>query len=416
MTKPLRVAIDARIVSGTFGGVEQFTIGLVHALSRLSDGEEEYAVLAYAGGADWIEPFANGPCRVVCVEPAPSPSLLRPLARQQQLRPLRRPWHALKALRGPARIPLPRLDEALEAMSDVVHFPTQNAVLTDLPSLYHPWDLQHRHLSGLFTPYERLWREVRYTAFLRQAAIVVVASEWARRDISTVYPEVSTSLLVVPVPPVTEAYPSPDESDLESSRRRHRLERTFALYPSKTWPHKNHRTLLKALAELRHRGLRIPLVCSGGETDDFPAIRDSVRKLGLDDQVSFVGYVSPLDLECLYRLARCLIYPSRFEGWGLPLMEAFRAGLPVACSRVTCLPEQVGDSAILFDPADASDIAASLERLWLDEALRQELRERGYRRVSQVSWERTAKVFRAEYRRLGGRPLTHEDIELLALE
>lgn len=415
MTRPLSVAIDARIVSGTFGGVEQFTIGLVHALSRLSDGEEEYAVLAYSDGADWIEPFAVGPCRVVRVEPAPPPSRLRPLARQQHLRALRRPWHALKALRGPAGIPLPRFDDGLEAMFDVVHFPMQNAVLTDLPSLYHPWDLQHRHLSALFTPYERLWREVRYTAFLRQAAIVVVASEWGRRDISTAYPEVSTSLLVVPVPPVTEAYPSPDESDLERSRRKHHLERTFALYPSKTWPHKNHLALLKALSALRRRGLRIPLVCSGGQTDDFSAIRDSVRKLGLDDQVNFVGYVSPLDLECLYRLARCLIYPSRFEGWGLPLMEAFRAGLPVACSRVTCLPEQVGDAAILFDPDDALAIAASLERLWVDEALRNELRRRGHERASLFSWERTAKLFRAEYRRVAGRPLNDEDRELLAM-
>ena len=105
-------------------------------------------MLTYAGATAWIEPFVGGACRLVAADPLPEPSRLRPFTRQRAARPLRRPWHALKALRGPSGIPISRSDGRLENMADVVHFPKQSAVLTDLPSIYHPWDLQHRHLGA----------------------------------------------------------------------------------------------------------------------------------------------------------------------------------------------------------------------------------------------------------------------------
>jgi glycosyltransferase involved in cell wall biosynthesis len=409
----LRVCIDARIVPGAFGGVEQFTLGLVDALSKLTDGDEEYLVLTYGGASEWIEPYVGGPCRLVATETLPEPPRLRFFASQRALRPLRRPWHAAKALRGPRGIPISRLDGRLERLADVVHFPKQGAALTDLPSVYHPWDLQHRHLSDFFTSYERLSREVSYAAFAHQAAAVVVASEWARRDFADAYPEIAAKLHVIPVPPVTEAYPVPVEADLENLTQRLGLEVPFAFYPAKTWPHKNHIRLLEALDALRRNGVRVPLVCSGGVTDHAVTIQRRARDLGLERQVTFAGFVSPLDVQCLYRLSRCLIFPSRFEGWGLPLMEAFRAGVPVACSNVTCLPEQADGAAVVFDPEDVSSIAGALERIWTNEALRHELRRRGRERSSSLSWTHTAQRFRAYYRELGGRGLTSADSELL---
>lgn len=413
MKASLRVAIDARIVSGAFGGVEQFTIGIVNALSRLTDGSEEYTVLAYRDAAAWVAQFVGGPCRLVLAEAAPTPSRWRSLAPPRMHRSLRRPWHALKATRGAAAVPLPESDGTLEALADVVHFPTQNAVITDLPSLYHPWDLQHRHLPELFTSYERLWRDVRYPTFARQASVVFVASEWGRTDLASVYSDLAPKIHVVPVPPVTEFYPEPSQADVERVRRTFGLEVPFAYYPAKTWPHKNHAVLLEALALLRSGGLRVPLVCSGGAVGDFAAIVAQVRQLSLGDQVRFLGYVSPIEVESLYRLARCLIYPSRFEGWGLPLMEAFRAGLPVACSTATCLPEQVGNAAQTFDPDDPEAVAIALAQLWRDASMRHELRRRGRTRVMRHSWARTAKVFRTHYRRVAGHELTDEDHELV---
>lgn len=414
MSSPLRVLIDARLVSGAFGGVEQFTIGLVNALSALEDGEEEYLVLTYEDGADWIAPYVRGAARLVFGEASPMPPRLRSMVPGALSRHLRGPWHALRAVRGSRAIPVPRSDGRLERMADVVHFPTQKAVLTSLPTLYHPWDLQHRHLPAFFTPYERLRREVQYTAFARQAELVIVASEWGRADFASVYPRLASKLRVVPVPPVTYAYTEPSPADLDSVRRTLGLEDGFVFYPAKTWQHKNHGVLLEALAELKRRGLRVPLVCSGGETHYSAALRSLVSGLGLDDQVSFVGYVSPLEVQSLYRLARCLVFPSRFEGWGLPLLEAFRAGLPVACSNVTCLPEQAAGAALLFDPDDTMSLAREIERLWLDQALRVDLTRRGHDRAGHYSWSRIARRFRAYYRQLTLRSLSDDDLALIA--
>lgn len=109
-----------------------------------------------------------------------------------------------------------------------------------------------------------------------------------------------------------------------------------------------------------------------------------------------------------------MVFPTLFEGWGMPISEAFLAGAPVACSSVTSLPEQAGDAALAFDPLRPEEIADAIIRLWTDEALRSTLVGRGRARVARFGWERTARIFRAHYRRVANRPLTSEDRELIA--
>ena len=113
-------------------------------------------------------------------------------------------------------------------------------------------------------------------------------------------------------------------------------------------------------------------------------------------------------------LATALVFPSRFEGWGLPVCEAFSAGLPVASSSATSLPDLVGDAGLLFDPDDPEQIADCVLRLWRDRAPRQTLSDAGRERGAQFSFDRTARLFRAHYRRLGHRPPSEEDRILLA--
>ncbi len=115
----------------------------------------------------------------------------------------------------------------------------------------------------------------------------------------------------------------------------------------------------------------------------------------------------------LYRLATCLVMPTLFEAVSLPIFEAWSEGLPVACSNVTALPEQVRDAAYLFDPNDTASIAEAVAAVMTNVALQQELRTRGYQRVKNFDWSRTAKAYRAVYRRAAGRPLTDEDRSLL---
>jgi glycosyltransferase involved in cell wall biosynthesis len=135
--------------------------------------------------------------------------------------------------------------------------------------------------------------------------------------------------------------------------------------------------------------------------------------LNLDNDVFFVGHVSPAELHGLYKLARAVVYPSRFEGWGLPVLEAFEAGVPIACASVTSLSEQAGDAAVLFDPEETRDIADAIRVVWSDQQRRDELVAKGRKRASGISWSRTARTFRALYRSLARRLLSDEDRSLL---
>jgi glycosyltransferase involved in cell wall biosynthesis len=160
--------------------------------------------------------------------------------------------------------------------------------------------------------------------------------------------------------------------------------------------------------------LSVQLVCSGQINGFFSEIWKHIKELGLNDQVQFLGFVSPLELQCLYQLCRCVIFPTKFEGFGMPLMEAFLAGAPAACSNVTCLPELAGDAALLFDPDRPCEIAETIHRLWTNGALCTALVGRGKENVSRFNWEHTARIFRSHYRRVANLTLNEEDHALLA--
>jgi glycosyltransferase involved in cell wall biosynthesis len=397
------------------GGVEQFIIGLASGLSKLANHDEEYLFLAYEGTDEWIKSYLDGPCRILYGTAATrQPRLFSPLRKLGVVR------SAVRKL-GPTVVrslsqSLPRSDGLIEnAEVDVMHFTTQAAFLTRVASIYQPWDLQHLHLPQFFSAQDYRDRELRYRAFCEQATMVSVATSWTKRDLIRQYKLAEEKVQVVPVAPVVTAYSTPSTDDLREVRRKFSLPTDFIFYPAQTWAHKNHAGLLKALAELRDReGLEIPFVSSGHKNEFFPEIERQVMALGLSGQVHFLGFITPLELQCLYRLSRLMVFPSKFEGWGLPVTEAFITETPVACSNVTSLPALVGRAALVFDPDEPDEIADAIKRLWEDEALRQELARRGKERVAQFTWDKTARMFRAHYRRIAERALTDEDRALLS--
>jgi glycosyltransferase involved in cell wall biosynthesis len=401
--RPSRIGLDARLISGRSGGVEQAIICLAYGLSQLDDGNEEYYFLTYANHQEWLRPYISGPCRIL------PDSVSAVLPRQPTWRKTIRRWlpdlAAVKQnLRQPHReIVLPRSNGLIEAAGiDLMHFTKQSAFLTAVPSLYQPWDLQHLHFPHYFSADAITRRETSYRAFCRQAALISTASEWVKDDLIEQYQVPVNKIRVIPFAPVLDAYPQPSPEEIQACRRRLELPDQFMLYPAQTYPHKNHLRLLQALAHLRDQdGLQISLVCSGTRNEFYETtIRRFVRQQRLQAQVRFTGYVSPLNMQCLYHSARALIFPSLFEGWGFPVLEAFQAGLPLASSTVTSLPELVGDAGLLFDAYDCLDIAGALRALWLDEVLRARLRVSGSSRGSDYSPQKTALAFRALYREL----------------
>ncbi len=156
-------------------------------------------------------------------------------------------------------------------------------------------------------------------------------------------------------------------------------------------------------------GLVVPLVCCGHRNEFFPEIQAKVNACGLAEQVRFLGFVGDAELSALYRLATAVVVPTKFESLSLPIWEAFLAGVPVACSRVTSLPEQVDGAGSLFDPDDSLEIASAVKRLWEDEALRADLMQKGFERVKSVSGDRMARQFRTLYRKALGQRIDPED-------
>jgi glycosyltransferase involved in cell wall biosynthesis len=320
---------------------------------------------------------------------------------------VQRAYHRLKGRDGwvdPAEV-----ESTLKAAGvSVLHFPFPQWFRTSIPFLYEPWDLQHRHYPGYFLPEEVKWRDECYRRGCEEAALVVTATRWVKDDIVRQFQIPARKIAVIPrghrggaaAAAASTRIPLPDD---------------FALYPAMTFPHKNHVALLKALARLRDTcGIRLNVVCCGRPyPPHWPAVEEEVRRLRLHDQVRFLGEVAAGDLRALFVRAKFLVFPSLFEGLGFPLIEAFEAGLPVVAARSTCIPEVVGDAAILFDAASEDSIVETLKTVREDPRSLEVVASKGRSRLAAFAWADAARKFLACYRYAAGSP-SAEDRTLVA--
>jgi len=170
------------------------------------------------------------------------------------------------------------------------------------------------------------------------------------------------------------------------------------LYAGNVKPHKNLERLIVAFDLVRKRGLdHLKLVLIGDEISRYSALRRAVHQHQLHKYVRFLGYLPEETLAVMYRLAGLFVFPSLYEGFGLPPLEAMASGTPVVTSNVSSLPEVAGDAAILVDPHDPHAIADGMYRLLTDERLRRDLRLKGLARARQFSWEESVRRVRAIY-------------------
>ena len=422
----IRIAIHIDVTPGVAGGTAQSTQGLVSSLGQL-EGPETY-VLSTQGQdqADWIRQH-SGPNQQVVIQRAGSRrrrstgSPERSRSAKERLKAGLKP--ALEKLRRaidrltPQRPQLDLSDGYYEGLGcDVLHFPTQPFVLCALPTIYNPHDLQHLHYPQFWTAEELARREVVYRGACQFSHTVVVGSEWIKQDVVRQYGLHPDKVQIIPWAPPTAQYPAIDRQRLDDVRSRLALPTTYALYPAVTWPHKNHVRLLEAIADLRdRRGLRMQLVCTGSRWPDFwPTVEQRLKDLHLESQVTFLGFLSEADLRAVYQLSQFLVMPTLFEADSCPIHEAWSEGIPVASSNHTALPDQVGDAGLMFDAKDVPSIAETLARMTTDAELRRQLVERGYRRVKDFDWTRTARAYRAVYRRAAGMRIGEEDRWLLS--
>ena len=419
MCEHTRIAIDAQLMPNRgSGGAESVLLGLVSALGQL-DAPEEYIIIGHWQESDWLKPYLGPNQRIVRGPQPPQPPKSKFKRALGPLRPLvRAVWRKLFPAPPPRLWPeVPVSAGFYEGLGcDVIHFPLHRFVLCALPTIYNPHDLQHLHYPQFFTPSTIAWRETIYPAGCHLAHSVVVGSHWIKQDVVRHYRVDPEKIQVIPWAPPTQAYPDPSPELLTAVKARYQLQLPFAFYPAMTWEHKNHLRLLEALACLRDQeGIIVRLVCTGYRyPGHWPRIEKRLHALNLDGQVQFLDMVPAEDLRAIYSLAQFVVVPTLFEAASGPVSEAWQEGVPVTCSTVTSLPEQAGDAALLFDPFSIGAIADAVRRMATSEHLRAELMRKGERRLQDFSWERTAKAYRAVYRRAAHRPLTDEDRWLLS--
>lgn len=232
---------------------------------------------------------------------------------------------------------------------------------------------------------------------VRRSDRVIVDSHSTRSDLVELLGTDAGRIDVVPLGiGTTRRHQPPAEREL-----RERLdlgERRVALSLSAKRPHKNLGALIGALARIPAER-RPLLVLPGYPTAHEAELRERARAAGVLEDVRFLGWLSGEEFEGLWRIAQAFVYPSLYEGFGLPVLEAMARGVPVACSDASSLPEVAGEAALLFDPRDQPAIAAALERLLSDPAEAERLRARGLERAREFTWRRTARLTLDSYRR-----------------
>ncbi len=255
-------------------------------------------------------------------------------------------------------------------------------------------DLQHRlqpEFPEVSANGEWESREYCFRNGSRYATLLLADSEVGKEDILNFYGAYGVTpdrVKVLPFLPACYLTVSVSEGDRLRVRTAHRLPERYAFYPAQFWPHKNHARIVRALALIKQEyQLKIPVVFCGSHTGEiryrtFREVMALSRRLGLEDQVQYLGYVPDADMSGLYAEAAALVMPTFFGPTNIPLLEAWAFGCPALTSNTRGIREQAGDSAILVDPRSVEAIADGIYRLWTDPRLRQALAARGRQRLA----------------------------------
>ncbi len=369
LNKPLRVAIDGRKLHDF--GIGSYVHNILAELTKL-DSATEYVVLCRPGEPEARSGNLGENFRWVPVDAA-SYSLQEqwrvPLAlARARVHLLHEPHYVL-----PPATPCP----AVVTIHDCIH-------------LMFPQYLPHR--AAYLYARAAMW------AATQKARRILTVSEASKRDILHYFrvPEERISVIYNAID--ERFFVEPDEAHVERVKERFQLDHPFALYVGNIKPHKNVTGLIDAFGRARALGLDdMKLVVIGDELSKYPGLRQGVHRHRLDKHVRFFGFQPLETLSVFYRLARVFVFPSFYEGFGLPPLEAMACGTPVVTSHVSSMPEVAGGAAVLVDPHRPDEIADGIVRAATDEALRANLIARGKARAREFSWARSVAQIRRIY-------------------
>ncbi|HYE89165.1 MAG TPA: glycosyltransferase family 1 protein [Vicinamibacterales bacterium] len=358
----MRIAIDARKLRDF--GIGTYIRNILMELSRL-DRDTEYVVLCRPDDVDSGDVLGRN-FRMV-PEAAPAYSI----AEQFRI-PLALAREGVQLVHAPHYVLPPLLRcRSVVTIHDCIHlmFPE-----------YLPNRLAHVYARG------SMW------SASRKADRILTVSEASKRDILRFF-NVAPDRVEVIYNAIDERFLAPADAErMDLVRQRYQLDHPFVLYVGNIKPHKNIERLIDAFGRARSEvDNDLKLIIIGDEISKYPALRQSVHKHKLDKHVRFLGFQPMETLAAFYRLARVFVFPSLYEGFGLPPLEAMACGAPVVTSNVSSLPEVAGGAALLVDPYDEDAIANAMIRAITDDYLRAELIEKGRQRAQSFSWTQSVR-------------------------
>ncbi|MCS6846316.1 MAG: glycosyltransferase family 1 protein [Anaerolineae bacterium] len=368
------IGIDASRATGArLTGTERYSREIVAALLRIAPQHCFRLYLRQVLDPD----FLLSPCRSNGVEPV--------------VIPRRRLWTHL----GLARELAARPPDALFVPAHVLPVSFIRAqVQRRIRTVVTVHDVGYRRFPDAHPSVQRLYLDLGTRLSVRRADVVIADSEATRRDVLHFYGIAHDRVVVAHPGPLPLVEVQEDEARRTLAKFGLGDGRPYVLHVGTLQPRKNLRRLIQAWARVIARpdlaGMR--LVLAGGPGWGSEDLRAEVEATGLQSSVVLTGYVSDTEKAALMRSARAYVFPSLYEGFGFPVLEAQAAGIPVACSNVSSLPEVAGDAALLFDPLDVEAIARALETIVLDEGVRARLVAAGYRNLTRFSWEACARI------------------------
>jgi glycosyltransferase involved in cell wall biosynthesis len=383
-----RIGFDATSAVAQGGGIGRYTRELLRALAA-ADTETDYRLFLAS--------------RTV---PHPLPPL------PPNFHMTRVPVHDLWLARLWQRAQFPLPVDWLTGPIDIFHSPdfTLPPVRRGTRTLLTVHDLSFIRDPESATPALRRYLNQVVPRSVARADHVLADSQATRADLIELYQTPADKISVL-YSGVNESFrPLTDSSTLNAVRARYGIgAEPFILAVGTLQPRKNYIRLIQAFAAISplsgifdQQWSAVRLVIAGGKGWLYDSIFDEVERLGLEKRVIFPGFVADADLPALYSAARLFAYPSLYEGFGLPLLEAMACGTPVVTSTASCLPEVAGDAALLIPPTDVAALTMALEKGVADESLRAELIAKGYARARQFRWDESAQRLLDAYRRLLG--------------
>ncbi len=360
----IRIAIDAHTVGTKLGGNESYAVNLIEALAQI-DSTNNYTI--YVTTNEARDRFSNRWPNFKVRSTLPHTPLIR--------------------------IPLTLSAELRKHPVDVLHVQFTAPPFCPCPFVVSIHDLSFEHLPQTFKRRSRtqLRLTVRHSA--RRAARILSLSEHTRGDIVETYGIEPNRIEAIPLAAPDHFCRVNDKRELQRVRHNYGIEGDYILSVGSIQPRKNLARLIKAYAQLRGdcSADKLPkLVLVGKCAWLYDETLRALDQVGVKDSVVLTGYVPESDLPAIYSSALCFVYPSYFEGFGLPPLEAMKCGTPVIVGNQTSLPEVVGNAGLTVDPFDVDAIAGAIRRLMNDPALRAELSQKGQERASTFTWRETA--------------------------